>query len=195
MTHRGLASTGPLRTDKTTLSMLVADRVDCPTHILHFADPIKDALRSIGVTKTGQPLLFRKLAQTIGQTCRNEDPNWWVNRFDALFDATPNPGPGPHLTLIDDARYQNELDWIADRQGTIVFVDAGPRINLADETRSHESEVIANILHTEFSDPRYTKPHLAREYSPYLMKDIWVARNLNCAERDLADLIVRTFNL
>lgn len=214
---------GPMRSGKTTIAQALLDH---PRHthlrVMHFADPIKACLRSIGVTKEGTPSLFRQLAQTIGQTCRNADPNWWVNRFDVQYTSPEDQtskvewlrdyrfrtGKGLRdamaawdstahtpCTLIDDVRYANEIEWVRGQGGVLVFVDAYDRIDLSQEERQHESELISNILHGELAEAHHVRADFHQVYSPYLGEKVWVARNLDGQTADLAALISTTLGL
>ena len=50
------------------------------------------------------------------------------------------------VVIIDDVRYPNEVELLADRGACLVLVDPGERIDLTEEWRQHESEQMANAL-------------------------------------------------
>lgn len=181
---------GPARAGKTTLATSILDQVGSGA-VLHFADPIRNALSSVGVTKEGTPTLYRKLAQLVGQSCRDFDRDWWVNRFEIDLEAQPDDV----LILIDDVRYQNEIDLLKHYGATLIFVDAHDRIDLTEEFRAHESEAIPNILHGELSEAHHIVPALTCVHSVYLDEGVWVVRNIDGKERDAASLIAQTFVL
>jgi hypothetical protein len=151
-------------------------------------------LRSIGVTKEGTPALFRPLAQTIGQTCRNYDSNHWVNRFGIAHDAVIASHPDATV-LIDDVRYQNEIDYILERSGALVFVDAHGRVDLSEERRAHESELISNILYAEHAEAHHVRASVDERYSPYLSRKILVVRNIEGRSDDAAYHLAQTLGL
>jgi len=185
----------PMQSGKTAICQAL---LDLPRHrhlhVMHFADPIKNCLRSIGVTKEGTPSLFRALAQTVGQTCRNHDSNHWVNRFAIAHDSITHDNSSV-VVLIDDVRYQNEIDYILERGGTLVFVDAFGRVDLTEERRAHESELISNILYAELAEDHHTLPSVAERYSSYLNRNVWVVRNLDGRSDDAAYHLAQTLGL
>ena len=178
---------GPFGCGKTTLATRVAARL-APRNVpvLHFADPLKKGLASMGITKESTPALYRKTAQFVGASARAFDSEYWVDQF-ALF-ASPWHTKAD-VILVDDVRYQNEIDYIWDRGGLLFFVDAGKRIDLSASNRDHESEHISNLLHAELSSPHALDP-VALARSPYLGQMVLVARNHENQQNAVAAKIV-----
>lgn len=142
----GLAYSG-----KTTVARYVVDRLrslySIEAHSLHFASPIKDALRVAGIAKDLHPKLFRQTAQALGQAARDENPDWWVGltrrRVETILDNDPDA-----VIVFDDVRYVNEVDFIESFEcGRVVFVDRPSGLDLDDPIYSHDSEALAVAHH------------------------------------------------
>jgi hypothetical protein len=147
---------GPFGVGKTALAHALQrsyNRDRNVSVVLHFADPIKMGLSSMGITKERTPTLYRKTAQFVGAAARAFNPDFWVEQFEFFAERSAR---GYAYVLVDDVRYHNEIEFLVSKNATIVFVDAGTRINLEDENRDHESEAIANIMHAELTDKHAT---------------------------------------
>jgi RecA/RadA recombinase len=186
MTQNIIGFIGPFGAGKTTIAHAVQARINTGPKICtinHFADPIKFGLASMGIHKSSTPPLYRKTAQFVGAAARSYDPDFWVEQFDLFMQKTSLNYP---WVLVDDVRYFNEIDYIKDRGGHIVFVDASSNISLDDPARDHESEAVANALHAEHSERHHANPSISRAHSVFLNQDIWVARNIRGKADELA---------
>jgi len=161
-----IALAGMGKSGKTTAAIAMAKALfdEGYTPILeHFAGPLKDASHSLGFVKDGEyNHLYRKFCQFVGETAREESPEWWVNlmaeRLDDIADqeASTIGADNWHerVVLIDDIRYENELALVKKYSGKIVFVSAQSRLKDLDaEWRQHHSERLARLYENgEFED-------------------------------------------
>jgi len=91
-----------------------------------FAEPIKHSLNVFGVRKETHPVVYREIAQFIGNRMREHDPDHWVKQFDLRVQEDK------HFAKVlwnDDTRYINEIEYFKKHNGVLVFVDAKTRIN------------------------------------------------------------------
>lgn len=70
----------------------------------------------------------RKLAQHVGQAMRDLDEDFWIN----LLDRRREVG----VTIVDDVRFDNEMEYIIDNGGIIIHLEAG----WLDSDDAHPSE-------------------------------------------------------
>lgn len=131
-----VALSGKMKSGKTTLAKTITRDT-----IYSFADPIRAALRELGIDKTEHPMLYRQGAQYIGtDLCRAHDPDWWVQRMARRFSYRPI---GKHF-VIDDMRFQNEYDWCKEQGFLMVRLDISRELQYtrgAEEgTFDHPSE-------------------------------------------------------
>lgn len=73
------------------------------SEVLSFAGPIRDGLAFMGIKKTTDPVLYRKLAQLIGEEARKHDDDHWINLLKNSFAFKRT-----ETVIIDDVRYENE---------------------------------------------------------------------------------------
>lgn len=157
---------GPARCGKTTASTFLeaeAKERGYYTERLSFAGPIKDGCERVGVTKENNHLEYRELAQRWGKGRRDRNPLHYiqklcrsVKRIKRLEDSDYDLLDGQNnldvwdetVVIIDDVRYQNEVQALADLGAEIIFVHPGldGRIDYSEEWRQHESEALANKL-------------------------------------------------
>ena len=95
---------GSIGAGKTTISKILAQKTIITRY--SFAQPIRDSLAVIGITKENNPEEYRHLAQYIGAYCRSKDPDHWV-KLAKKFIANCKTD-----VVIDDVRYENELPLI-----------------------------------------------------------------------------------
>lgn len=147
-----VAFAGLARSGKTTATEHIQTHMDningVHTIRMSFAGPIRDGLEVMGVTKNDNPVLYRHLAQLCGDDSRNSDkggmPLWWIDLMRKnITSIAPNPAIDVIYVLIDDVRYPNELDLVSDLSGVTYFVDAGNRMNVAQDMYNHNSEKMA----------------------------------------------------
>lgn len=132
---------------------------------LHFAGPIKDALTIMGAEKGGlRDQLYRQGAQLIGTKFR--DPNWipgithddyWVELLSdklaglaaeedtRLTLASKGPLFRETLVLVDDIRFENELNVLRRWGARLIFIDGFRRLTptINEPWRKHVSEKMA----------------------------------------------------
>lgn len=119
-----------------------------------FAGPLKDASDILGFKKGGDTQdLYREFCQFAGKKAREAHPDWWVRllkqRVNDVLDAEYRDLEGApvwheRVIIIDDVRFQNEIDLIHEFGGKIVFLSAWAGLTDLDaEWRQHESEDIA----------------------------------------------------
>lgn len=121
---------------KTTLAQLAIKHTQSIGMVASFADPIRNALSMIGVTKKGNPELYRRGAQYIGtELCRAHDEDWWVNQ--ALKNWR---GSGSRYVLFDDVRFANEASIM---HGCFFVSPSGFEPYDLGANRSHTSEALA----------------------------------------------------
>lgn len=85
--------------------------------VVSFADPIKKALAAMGIVKQGtDDVVYRRMAQAIGETARSTNPNLFIKKMREDLDErnrylTNNPAR-QILYFVDDLRYENERDFV-----------------------------------------------------------------------------------
>jgi len=124
-----IAISGKMKSGKTTLAWHLerafAREGNYSSKTCSFADPIRQALRELGIEKAAHPELYRKGAQYIGtELCRAYDPDWWVKRMAVRTYRMPLAEP----VIIDDMRFQNEYDWCRENGFILVRLDISPEM-------------------------------------------------------------------
>ncbi len=120
--------------------------------ILHFAGPLKEAVKILGVERDERPELYRNICQVIGtDIIRAEEPDWWCKMMDihlckAQQDEANGIGKrGEIFVLIDDIRFMNEVECLRRWKATLLFVCADARLkDLKAQWRKHESEELSH---------------------------------------------------
>jgi len=155
---------GPARAGKTT----AADALDYELRErgfyierLSMAAPIKDGMARVGITKAEKPEEYRALAQTWGAGRRARNTDHYVNKARRAIERIARTELNDYNKLdrddllscwdetaiiIDDIRYPNEVELMRSLDATVVWVEAGERINFSEPFRQHESEALANRL-------------------------------------------------
>ena len=132
---------------------------------LHFAGPIKDALECMGAVKfSARDELYRKGAQLIGTKFRDPEfvpgvthNDYWVELLsekiaaleaeeDARLSKCGNePLFRETLILIDDIRFENELNVLRRWGARVIFIDGFRRLapTINEPWRKHVSEQMA----------------------------------------------------
>lgn len=159
----GMAGSG-----KTTAADFVeieSINLDCKPIRISFADPVREqAAKEAGYTdwrifKNEKHDLYRERCQAIADEGR---PGKWVDIMNAKLKEIEleeakctDPLFTERLVIIDDVRFQNELELVKAWAGVSVFVFLGTRTNeLADgKWRAHESEWMNQ--HVEAGRPDY----------------------------------------
>jgi hypothetical protein len=142
---------GLIGAGKSTLAQGLATKLNVQEpHInsfyrrLSFADPIKECLASINVTKESNLPLYRKMAQFIGNTAREANPDHWINEWLKRKSTSTN-------VIVDDVRYLNEFKLISSL-GLLIYVYRPDSFDLSNPVFNHESEQlnahIARIINT-----------------------------------------------
>lgn len=149
---------GKARVGKTTAAeeiVKICKEVGLNPVILPFAKAIKDEAAAMGLTKETSPVMYRAYCQEVGGKKRAEDPDYWVNKFNAAWrelqaaEAKTLNGSDifeETVVIVDDCRYMNELNYAKSIGAVTVFISDGGRV-LEDANgawRQHESEDLAN---------------------------------------------------
>jgi len=159
---------------KSMLAKLIAEevfRLGLKPVFLSFASPLKeDAVRK-GYSKEDNPVKYREYCQEIGAARREEDPDYWVVKFDESLqdivkeekkDIEANAKYWERVVIVDDCRYVNELAYGVLYNATTLFMAYGERTIEDFEWRKHPSEEMSrslengeDILLHQFSDVVY----------------------------------------
>jgi len=125
--------------------------------ILPFAGPLKGEANNRGFTKEDKPNEYREFCQVHGALKREQDPNYWVKKFEEkllkeyeqeLSDLKENKPYWQRVVIADDCRYENELSIGKKHKACTIFVSPGKR-NLDDMKgtwRTHHSEAMATAI-------------------------------------------------
>ncbi len=148
----GIAGLG--RAGKTTAAQAIGAKAftmgDTPI-IEQFASPLKAAARTMGFSKAENPEAYRWFCQTVGEHARQLDVDWFVKLFQqrvashAALEGTQSTSVWrERIILVDDMRYENEIEAVRQLQGKTIFVSAYKRIDDHNEPwRKHHSENLA----------------------------------------------------
>lgn len=125
-------------------------------HIEHFATPLKKSAALLGFDKgSAYDAQYREYCQKVGGAVRAWDPHWFVRLMQKrLFNIWEDEQSQlddkdstwyESVVIIDDVRYQNEIDLIRQSSGRLIFVSASRRktIDMLADWRQHESENLA----------------------------------------------------
>jgi hypothetical protein len=85
----------------------------------------------------------RRLLQTVGQSIRSYDPDYWVNVAMRALDEVPGP------VVVTDVRYPNEADALQARGFTLVRVVRPNRPDVKMAHSEHNSEVALDDRHPD----------------------------------------------
>lgn len=113
---------------------------------------LKQASERLKISKETSPDKYREFCQKYGALRRDPEfrpgvsgPEYWVKRLEKLIVRSKAPDDDRRVIILDDIRYQSEVDFVRGWGGTLVYIDAMRR--LADELhmpwRQHESEQLA----------------------------------------------------
>lgn len=198
MTHklpRLVALIAPFGSGKTELATIMT-QLTPNARMQQFAAPIRDGLAAMGIQKERHNALYRRGAQFVGQMCRNHDPDWWVQQTEIALSAYPDT---VDTVFLDDVRYENEIDFVCENGGTLIFVDASERIAQdmrTNDARAHESEEVNNLLYDEFSSPLDTRLVVpGNHFHPELGRHFIIARNHTNQEGAVARALLERMNL
>lgn len=116
-----IAIAGKTGAGKSTLAKDLMPYFPGKAYIIGFADPIRAAMRHLGVDHDHP--LYRRLAQTIGHDiCRDYNDDFFVQLMENRTFYNVSYFAQPHdVVIIDDVRYQNELNWCAENDFTLVY--------------------------------------------------------------------------
>ena len=166
-----IGMTGQARCGKTHAAELMCRLAfdgGATPHQVSFAGALKEASAEAGYPKETHPNEYRKFCQEEGAARREEDPDYWVNitmekirKIREIEDAKLEEGNKfwEQIVIIDDVRYQNEIDAVLRMGGTMVHVTAGDRLPTPHARwRRHESEKLARALdRTDGKGQRFAK--------------------------------------
>lgn len=148
---------GLARAGKTTfaeqLSKWIVQETDMHPAVRSVAGPLKQGVSSMGVSKENHPKLYRHICQYIGELVRNPKtlpgatgPDWWLNllREEVTYLTAHETNNNKEMVIIiDDIRYQNEVDFVRECNGKLVYIDPVNRVILDNPMYNHESEQLA----------------------------------------------------
>lgn len=161
-----IALTGQARAGKTHIVQLLAqqafDAGQRPVFV-SFAGALKRASAEAGYPKDTNPNEYRKFCQEHGAEKREEDPDYWVKatmaeimeHAQAEQEAIANGDKHwERVILIDDVRYENEIDAVARMEGVFLHVTAGSRLPVPHaKWRRHESEKLGKRIDRTGGEP------------------------------------------
>lgn len=159
---------GRARVGKTTLANVVAEYCinnNLTPRMVPFAYGIKKAAEQKGLTKDSNPTEYRDFCQTLGESMRVKDPDYWVNEWkkkvaeiekEEQLDMSTNDSYKERVIIVDDCRYMNEVAIGRKLGATCIFIKQGKRIIEDDKAswRDHPSEELANKV--EARDKNYS---------------------------------------
>ena len=150
---RGVAFSGKLKSGKSTIAEKLYD-TNQPAIIASFAGPLKSALAILGIVK-GHPL-YRPVAQHVGaDIVRDYDPDWWVNVMDSNFHQIERSATPRTLFIIDDVRFQNELEWAETHDFLTVRVLVSPETQMARGASAEQLPHVSETALDEAPDNRF----------------------------------------
>lgn len=174
-----LGFSGKARTGKSTICHALFDAAEKAGWAVipaPFAGPLKREMASkhgyedVKKFKDEKPEEYRAACQAGGANARAEDPDHWVNKwYEEFLDiqkvehGDDNEANLPFLLLVDDVRYENELEMLKKNNAFVFFVKHGSR-DIEDpngEWREHESETLSNSLEASDNDAIY---HMGYDY-------------------------------
>lgn len=125
-------------------------------NLVSFAGALKRNAIAAGFSKEDNPKEYRKYCQTEGAARRAEDPDYWikltVKEINSILQKEyecldRGDKYWEHVVIIDDVRYQNEIDTVLRMGGSMIHVCAGKRLPTPYANfRKHESEKLAKAL-------------------------------------------------
>ena len=151
---------GKARVGKTTAAKKIAELAflaGMKPIFLPFAKPIKDKAAAEGYTKENAPQEYRAYCQLMGETKRKDDPDYWIKAWKEELlkqelrekkDLNENLKHWERVIIVDDCRYQNEIETCKELGAILCFVSHGGR-SIEDEDsdwREHESETWSNTV-------------------------------------------------
>ena len=143
---------------KSTLAKLIAEevfRIGQVPVLLSFAGPLKEEAKRRGYSKEDNPEKYREYCQEIGNARREEEPDYWVEKFDKELqkvlarenkDIKEGAKYWERVIIVDDCRYVNELAYGVLYNATTLFMSYGDREFEDHEWRSHPSEYMCQSL-------------------------------------------------
>lgn len=143
-----IAISGKMGAGKTTLANALSKRYDVP--VLSFASGFKRLVEAAGVTKEGQPELYRRLCQQIGGGLRAIDRDIWVKSWFRAFerDAVERGIPLPRAGfIVDDLRYPNELEYLRFEKGAFTV-----RLEVPEAVRAQRRTIIDHESETALDE-------------------------------------------
>lgn len=143
---------------KTTMAHYIAKNafeLGLLPKIMSFAGPLKEEAANKGYDKETHPKEYREYCQTMGLLRRQEDPDYWVHKFEDQLeelsiqetkDLRAGKSFWERCVIVDDCRYLNEVNMGRKWNARLIFMSYGEReVKDPDgEWRNHESEELAN---------------------------------------------------
>ena len=145
---------------KTTLAHMIAKKafeLGFIPVVESFAGALKREAEEEGYNKEDFPEEYRKFCQELGAKKRQEDPNYWINKFNTAIedilkkeeeDLEKNSKYWERCVIVDDCRYPNEVSYSLEKQASTIFMTYGRRRNPNSRKSwfNHESEDLANSV-------------------------------------------------
>lgn len=134
-------------------------------YVRGFAAGVKDKALSVCVDPSVKTPEVRAILQSIGQSERDRDPDYWITQYWRW--ATELPGfPNVNL-LVDDVRYPNEVEFLGRKGFRVGYVYAPKPVRMVRllrrdgaipwDTTSHESETaLDSFTDWDFTIHNYT---------------------------------------
>ena len=159
---------------KTTLANYIAKyafNFGLVPKIMSFAGPLKEEAAAKGYDKETHPKEYREYCQTVGLLKRQDDPDYWVEKFEDQLEAlvaeeTKDLRSGKSYwekcVIVDDCRFMNELNMGRKWNARLIFMCYGDR-EMKDpngEWRNHESEQLATKVVDGDEDCRNMFTHI-----------------------------------
>ena len=124
---------------KTALARYIAEYAfskGLRPRIISFADVIKRESEDAGYSKVEEPEKYRKYCQEAGKKHREEDPDYFIKKFNETFLSlwdeekellTDGNKFWEYVVIVDDCRFLNEVAYGRHYSATQIFISSGDR--------------------------------------------------------------------
>ena len=150
---------GEMGAGKSTLASMITDNIKGSSCVMSFAQPVKDiASIAVGNWPKGAYLkkydiTIAKLYQIIGTDMFRDmvHPDVWVDYLVRKLVLMKTLDYSYKTIVIDDVRFQNEVDWIKANNGWVIEIKRDTTPETSGRDTSHKSEHGITSL-----DPHFT---------------------------------------
>lgn len=168
--HNIIGLCGRAGAGKDTAAEALSIYLGGPTRctVMSFAGPLKEACAAM----FGVPIVHfhdrkvkemenefwgmspRKMCQIMGTEVARDmfDKDFWIKRMKRAIDLCST-----HYIIITDCRYMNEVEFVLDQHGTIMYIDADERLGPLPED-AHVSEREQYAIRDKFNGPDVRTP-------------------------------------